>query len=260
MRHEGTSVLVTGAGQGIGQAVAARFASEGAKVVVFDVDGDKAAATVKAISGSEGNAVAVTGDVGNADDVAKAVKAAVDNFGRLDTCVCNAGIVHTADFLDIEEADFDKVIRVNLKGAFLAGQASARQMVKQGDGGSIILMSSINAVVAIPTQVPYCVSKGGLNQLTKVMSLSLVGHGIRVNAIGPGSIGTDMLKSVLAKDPNANRTVMSRTPAGRLGEPAEIASVASFLASGEASYITGQTIYADGGRLPLNYLAPVAED
>jgi NAD(P)-dependent dehydrogenase (short-subunit alcohol dehydrogenase family) len=132
-------------------------------------------------------------------------------------------------------------------------------MVKQGKGGAIVLMSSINAVVAIPNQVPYCVSKGGLNQLTRVMSLSLVGHGIRVNAIGPGSIGTDMLRSVLEKDPNANRTVMSRTPAARLGDPSEIASVASFLASDEASYITGQTIYADGGRLPLNYVMPVAE-
>ena len=120
-------------------------------------------------------------------------------------------------------------------------------------------MSSINAVVAIPNQVPYCVSKGGLNQLTRVMSLSLVGHGILVNAIGPGSIGTDMLRSVLEKDPNANRTVMSRTPAGRLGDPSEIASVAAFLASDEASYITGQTIYADGGRLPLNYVMPVKE-
>jgi NAD(P)-dependent dehydrogenase (short-subunit alcohol dehydrogenase family) len=125
--------------------------------------------------------------------------------------------------------------------------------------GAIINMSSINAVVAIPNQVPYCVSKGGLDQLTKVMALSLAPYGIRVNAIGPGSIMTDILRSV-STDREAKRRLLSRTPAGRIGDADEIASVAVFLASEEASYVTGQTVYADGGRLALNYTVPVKDE
>ena len=171
----------------------------------------------------------------------------------------NAGIVHTADFLDIAETDFDRVLRVNLKGAFLVGQAAARQMVAQARagraGGAIVNMSSINAVVAIPNQVPYCVSKGGIDQLTKVMALSLAPYGIRVNAIGPGSIMTEILQAV-ASDKEAKRKVLARTPLGRIGEPDEVAAIAAFLASDQASYITGQTVYADGGRLGLTTRCP----
>jgi NAD(P)-dependent dehydrogenase (short-subunit alcohol dehydrogenase family) len=171
--------------------------------------------------------------------------------------------VHAADFLDLKEADFDRVLRVNLKGAFLTGQAAARRMVDQVKAGrppgAIINMSSVNAVLAIPNQVPYCVSKGGLAQLTKVMALSLAPHGIRVNAIGPGSIMTDILKSV-ATDREAKRRLLSRTPLGRIGEPDEIAAIALFLASDDAAYVTGQTVYADGGRLGLNYTVAVNDD
>jgi len=154
----------------------------------------------------------------------------------------------------------DRVLRVNLKGVFLAGQAVARRMADRvragGPAGTIINMSSVNAVFAIPNQVPYSVSKGGVNQLTKVMALSLASYGIRVNAIGPGSIMTDILKAV-ANDKAAMDRIMMRTPLGRIGDPSEIASIAAFLASDDASYITGQTIYADGGRLPLNYTVPI---
>jgi NAD(P)-dependent dehydrogenase (short-subunit alcohol dehydrogenase family) len=170
--------------------------------------------------------------------------------------------VHAADFLDLAEADFDRVLNVNLKGSFLLGQAVARHIVARvkdgGKPGAIVNMSSVNAVFAIANQVPYSVSKGGVNQLTKVMALSLAPYGIRVNAIGPGSIMTEMLASVNA-DPAAKNRILSRTPMGRIGEPAEIAAIAAFLASDDASYITGQTIYADGGRLPLNYTVPVKE-
>ncbi len=185
------------------------------------------------------------------------VAAAIDAYGDIDILVNNAGIVHGADFLDLGEEDFDRVLNVNLKGTFLAGQAVARHMVEKvnngGAPGSIVNMSSINAVFAIANQIPYSVSKGGVNQLTKAMALSLAPYGIRVNAIGPGSIMTDMLSSVNS-DPAARNRILSRTPLGRIGEPAEIAAIAVFLASDEASYITGQTVYADGGRLPLNYV------
>ena len=157
--------------------------------------------------------------------------AAIGAFGGVDILVNNAGIVHAADFLDISEEDFDRVLRVNLKGSFLTGQAVARHMVERvkagGKPGAIVNMSSVNAVFAIANQVPYSVSKGGINQLTKVMALGLAPHGIRVNAIGPGSIMTEMLASVNA-DPAAKNRILSRTPLGRIGEPAEIASIAAF--------------------------------
>ena len=155
------------------------------------------------------------------------------------------------------------MLRVNLKGAFLVGQAAARRMVAQlRDGappGAIVNMSSINAVVAIANQVPYCVAKGGLGQLTKVMALSLAPYGIRVNAIGPGSIMTDILRAV-GSDREAKRRILARTPLGRIGDPDEIASIAVFLASEDSSYMTGQTVYADGGRLALNYVVPVPDE
>ncbi len=179
-------------------------------------------------------------------------------FGRLECAIANAGIVHACDFLDLAEEDFDRVIRVNLKGVFLTGQAAARQMVKQGGGGTIINMSSVNAVMAIPHITPYVVAKGGVSQLTKVMALALADKGIRVNAIGPGSIATEMAQTILS-DPEKARGALCRTPMGRFGEPDEVASVALFLASADSSYITGQTIYPDGGRMALNYTVRVAE-
>jgi NAD(P)-dependent dehydrogenase (short-subunit alcohol dehydrogenase family) len=261
MTIENKVAIVTGAARGIGFATARRFVSDGARVVIADIDEDAGSAAVEKL-GELGAVRFIRCDVGDADDVANLVGSTVASWGGIDVLVNNAGIVHGADFLDIGEADFDRVLRVNLKGAFLAGQAVARQMVAQikegGAPGVIVNMSSVNAVFAIATQVPYSVSKGGINQLTKVMALSLAPYGIRVNAIGPGSIMTEMLASVNA-DPEARRRILSRTPLGRIGDPSEIAAVAAFLASDDASYITGQTIYADGGRLPLNYTVPVAE-
>ena len=259
MHLEQKVAIVTGAAMGIGRAIAERFAAEGAKVVLSDIDAAKGEEAAEAIQAKSGDALFVQCDVGDKAQVDALVGSAVAAFGRLDCAVANAAIVHACDFLELEEADFDRVLRVNLKGVFLTGQAAARQMVSQGDPGTIINMSSINAVLAIPSITPYIVSKGGVNQLTKVMALALADKGIRVNAIGPGTIGTEMALKVLS-DPAKMRAAMSRTPMGRVGTPEEIASVAVFLASDDASYVTGQTIYADGGRLPLAYTVPVQED
>ena len=254
---DGKTAIVTGGARGIGLAIARRYIDEGARVVIADIDesGKAAAASLGAA------ARFVRTDVGAPGDARNVVAEACGVAGDLDILVNNAGIIHTADFLDVAEADFDRVIRVNLKGMFLIGQAAAKQMVAQVKAGKppgvIVNMSSINARVAIPNQVPYCVSKGGVDQLTKVMALSLAPHGIRVNAIGPGSIMTDILKGV-ATDQAAKHRLLSRTPMGRIADPDEIASVATFLASSDASYITGETIYVDGGRLALNYTVPVA--
>jgi NAD(P)-dependent dehydrogenase (short-subunit alcohol dehydrogenase family) len=260
MKLSGKVAVITGAARGIGRACAERFASEGATVVVSDIDEEEGEACAEAIRQSGGGATFAACDVAQKLDVRNLVTSTVDQHGSVDICVSNAGIVHGAEFLDLKEADFDRVLNVNLKGTFMLGQAAARRMVEQveagGKPGSIINMSSINAVFAIPNQVPYTISKGGVNQLTKVMALSLAPHGIRVNAIGPGSIMTDILKSV-ASDQAAMDKIMSRTPLGRIGDPSEVASVAAFLASDDASYITGQTIYPDGGRLPLNYTVPI---
>jgi NAD(P)-dependent dehydrogenase (short-subunit alcohol dehydrogenase family) len=261
MQLENKVAIVTGGARGIGLAIARRYVAEGAKVVMADVDAAAGEAAAKDIDAKR--CCFVRADVGDKGDAGRLVGEAFRRFDGLDVLVNNAGIVHGADFLDIEEADFDRVLRVNLKGAFLVGQAAARRMVAQiGTGkppGAIINMSSVNAVLAIPNQVPYCVSKGGLAQLTRVMALSLAPYGIRVNAIGPGSIMTDILRSV-GSDRDARRRILSRTPLGRIGEPDEIASIAVFLASADSSYITGQTVYADGGRLPLNYVMPVPDD
>jgi len=258
MRLKDKVAIVTGAAHGIGLAIARRYVAEGARVTLADID----AAAGEAAARSLEHARFVATDVGDADNAENVVAETCRAFGDLDIVVNNAGIIHGADFLELAEADFDRVLRVNLKGAFLVGQAAARRMVAQvkaGKGaGAIINMSSINAVVAIANHTPYCVSKGGIDQLTKVMALALAPHGIRVNAIGPGSIMTDILKAV-ATDRDAKRRILTRTPLGRIGDPDEIAAIAVFLASSEASYMTGQTIYADGGRLALNYTVPVEE-
>jgi NAD(P)-dependent dehydrogenase (short-subunit alcohol dehydrogenase family) len=260
MQLENKAAIVTGGARGIGLAIAKRYVGEGAKVVIADVDAAAGEAAASALDVARCSFVRT--DVGDRRDADHVVAQACRLFGGIDILVNNAGMVHGADFLDLEEADFDRVLRTNLKGAFLVGQAAARRMVAQVKAGkppgAIINMSSINAVVAIPNQVPYCVSKGGLAQLTKVMALSLAPYGIRANAIGPGSIMTDILKAV-GTDRAAKRRILARTPLGRIGEPDEIAAIAVFLAGPDSSYITGQTLYADGGRLGLNYVMPVPD-
>ncbi|MEX6508749.1 SDR family NAD(P)-dependent oxidoreductase [Jiella sp. M17.18] len=262
MALDGRVAIVTGGAKGIGYAIARRYLHDGAKVVIADID-EKAGAAAAAELADFGEVRAVVCNVAERLHVHNLVASALDAFGDIDILVNNAGMVHKGDFLTLDEADFDRVLNVNLKGAFLCGQAVARHLVEKvkngGPAGTIVNMSSVNAVFALPDQVGYSVSKGGLSQLTKVMALSLAQYGIRVNAIGPGSIMTDILRAV-ADDEAAQKKILSRTPLGRIGEPKEIAAIAAFLASDDASYITGQTIFADGGRLPLNYTVDPRKD
>jgi NAD(P)-dependent dehydrogenase (short-subunit alcohol dehydrogenase family) len=190
--------------------------------------------------------------VGDKAQVDALVAAAITAHGRIDVLVNNAGIFKACDFLDITEADFDAVLRVNLKGAFLVAQAVAREMARAGRG-SIINMSSVNGTLAIPSIASYNVSKGGINQLTRVMALSLADKGVRVNAVAPGTIATELAAKAVLTSEEAKARIMSRTPLRRLGEPAEIADTVAFLASDAASYITGEIMVVDGGRMALNY-------
>ncbi|MGI4845877.1 MAG: SDR family NAD(P)-dependent oxidoreductase [Janthinobacterium lividum] len=254
MRLANKTAIVTGASQGIGLACATRLVQEGARVMLVDVrtEGRDAAAGL-------GEAARFhLADVSLKADVDAMVAATLQAFGQIDILVNNAGVTHAADFLDLAEEDFDRVLRINLKSMFLCSQAAAREMVKR-QTGCIINISSVNAELTIPNQVPYVVSKGGVNQLTRVAAISLAEHGIRVNAIGPGTILTELAKKAVLGSPEARQTILSRTPLGRCGEPEEVAAICAFLASGDASYITGQTLYADGGRMALNYTVPVRE-
>ncbi|MGG7606859.1 SDR family NAD(P)-dependent oxidoreductase [Massilia sp. BKSP1R2A-1] len=254
MRLANKTAIVTGASQGIGLACARRLVQEGARVMLVDIRPEGADAAV-----ALGDAARFHhADVGIKADVDAMVAATLAAFGQVDILVNNAGVTHAADFLDLEEEDFDRVLRINLKSMFLCSQAVARDMVKRQQG-CIINMSSVNAELTIANQVPYVVSKGGVNQLTRVSAISLAQHGIRVNAIGPGTILTELAKQAVLGSPEARHTILSRTPIGRCGEPEEIASIAAFLASDDASYMTAQTLYADGGRMALNYTVPVRE-
>ena len=259
MKLSGKVAVITGEARGIGRACAERFLKEGAKVVVSDIDADGLART--AIELVRPNDVrVVSADVAKRADVDRLVATAAKEFGRIDIMVNNAGVARNQDLLEISEKDFDDVIAINLKGAFFGVQAAAKQMIAQvGGGGVIINMSSVNALLAIPSLATYAISKGGMKQLTSVAAVALAPHKIRVVAVGPGTILTDMVASAIFSSEYARRSVLSRTPIGRGGEPSEVASVVAFLASDDASYITGQTIYPDGGRLILNYTVPVEE-
>jgi NAD(P)-dependent dehydrogenase (short-subunit alcohol dehydrogenase family) len=259
MRFANKVAVITGAARGIGRACAERFLGEGAKVVLGDIDAEHLKETAAAI-GAPDNVLAVVTDVGKKEQVVALIDAAVKKFGRIDIMVNNAGIAPVQDFLEISEADYDRVLAVNLKGTFMGTQAAGRRMIAQGHGGVIVNMSSINSGLANPRVATYAISKGGMNQVTGTAAVAFAPHGIRVVGVGPGTIATDMvMDGTFIDSPEMQRAILSRTPLGRLGTAAEIASVVAFLASDDASYITGETIYPDGGRRVLNYTVPVKE-
>lgn len=251
---KGKVAVVTGAARGIGRACAERFAAEGAKVALLDIeeaDGEKAASEI-----GSGDAAFFYCDVGEKKAVDNAMSNVLQKFGRIDILVNNAGIIRRYDFLELPEEDFDAVIRTNLKSVFLCGQYVARHMVEQKRHGAIVNMASTSVIMTMPTIPAYAASKGGIASLTRAMALSLATHGIRVNAVGPGTIVTELNRKALLEDADNRNRILSRTPIGRLGEGSDVASVVCFLASDDASYMTGQTVYVDGGRAGLNYTMP----
>ena len=239
--------LITGGAQGIGRACAEALQADGYDLILSDINAD----TLKATAAELG-AVALPCDMGDAEAVNAMFDTIAANHGPLSALVNNAGVAMPGDFLTYDLNAFDTVIGINLRGTFIAMQRAGRMMVDAGIKGAMVNMSSINAQVAIPGIPAYCASKGGVMQLTKVAALALAKHGIRVNAVGPGSIDTAMMAGVNA-NPDAMKMAMSRTPLGRMGSAREIGDIVAFLCSPKAGYITGETIYADGGRLALNY-------
>jgi glucose 1-dehydrogenase len=249
-RVEGKVALVAGAGGGIGGAGALGLARQGAAVVCADIDGAAAEATAAQIRAADGRAAARALDIRDRAGVDAAVAAAVRDFGRLDVLLDCVGVSQTAGFLELGSDDWERIIAVNLTGMFHLGQAAARQMVRQGGGGSIINVTSQLAEVARPERAAYVASKGGGRSLTHAMALELASHGIRVNAIAPGPTLTGLTRANYA-DPERRRATIAQIPLGRLGEPEDIVGAILFLACDESRWVTGSTVTVDGGYLVM---------
>jgi NAD(P)-dependent dehydrogenase (short-subunit alcohol dehydrogenase family) len=241
MRLKDKVAIVTGAGRGIGQAIALAFRREGARVACADIDPATAGATARRLGRLHGLALQM--DVASAASVAEGFAAIDARWGRMDIAVTNAAIEPIVPFLDLDESTWDRIVDTNLKGTFLVAQAAARRMVRRRTG-AIITLSSVNAEVARPESAAYAATKGGVRQLTKAMAIALAPHGI-----------TGLTRHLL-RNRKWRETVFARTPLQRVADAGEIATVAVFLASSEASYMTGSTVYVDGGRLALNWMMP----
>ena len=246
MRLQGRVAAITGGALGIGRATALLFAEEGATVALGDVQLEAAQEVAREIDRRGGKAIAIGLDVGDAAAVQAFVDRVAGELGRLDVMFANAGIAHSAPFLEHPEAQWHRVLRVNLTGVFLCCQAAARQMVRQGGGGRIITTASINAFRGVENLVGYNAAKAGVIELTRTMAVELAQHRIAVNAIAPAQIDTRLTRTL---PEGARRRRVERIPMGRFGEPEEVARVALFLASDDASYVTGHTLAVDGGYL-----------
>ena len=248
MNLEGKVAIVTGGAQGIGKGIVERYVKENAKVAIFDIDKDMLEATEAEMKSMGGDVITFTVDVLSKEQIFNAVNAVADKWGHIDILVNDAGICPWADFLEIPEEDWDKVMGINLKGYFLMSQAVGRIMSKQKDGGSIIHMSSVNGLAAEAQIAHYNVSKGGVNMLTMSMALELAKYNIRVNAICPGFIDTRLNRSDIENE-EWLKEYLKTIPMGRVGKPSDIASAAFFLASDDSAYITGHLLVVDGGQI-----------
>jgi len=247
-RLEGRTAIVTGAARGIGFATAERLAAEGARVLLSDIDGG-----VADVAARLGQPHAIT-DVADTAQVEALFETADHELGALDILVNNAGVIGRATkLMELDPAEFERVMAINVRAGLVATQAAARRMTPRR-AGAIVNLASVAAIMAGGDQIPYAVSKAAVKQLTAMTALSLAPYGIRVNAVGPGPVETPMVAAVTGGGKGLD-AVLSRIPLGRMGRPEEIAAIVAFLASDDASYVTGQTIFADGGRLALGYFA-----
>jgi glucose 1-dehydrogenase len=250
-RLKGKNVLITGASSGIGQAIAVRFAAEGANVVINYRSGAEQAEVTRVMakaarSNGTGRELVVQADVSNEDQVKQMFATTIEAFGKLDILVNNAGIQKPCPSHEIETADFDRVISVNLRGPFLCSREAIRHFLSRPGGGVILNNSSVHEIIPKPKYLSYSISKGGMENLTKTLALEYADRGIRVNAVGPGAVVTPINKAWI-DNPKARGEVESHIPMGRAADACEIAAAFAFLASDEASYITGQTLFACGG-------------
>lgn len=247
MRLEGKRALITGSGRGIGRAIAVRLAREGADVAINDlnVQGD-ARETLAEVETAGRRGVLVQADIGKAEQARQLVEEAIRQLGRLDILVNNAGVERRAAFVDVKEADYDLVLDVNLKGTFFVTQAFVRHLCAEKRPGRVINISSVHEEMPFPGFSTYCLSKGGMQLLTRDLAVELGPHGITVNAIAPGAIATEINRALLDDRPRVDR-LLKQIPLGRMGKPEDVAALAAFLASEDADYITGSTYYVDGG-------------
>jgi len=248
MRLSGKVAIITGAATGIGQGIALEFAREGASVVVDYVGNAAPDDTLAQIRALGGNAIGVAANVADPAQVQSLIQQTVAKFGKLDILVNNAGIEKKIAFVDYPLDEWQKILAVNLTGPFLCAQAAARQMNAQGNGGRIINISSVHEDLPMPTNAPYCTSKGGLRMLMRTIAVELAPHNITVNNIGPGAVFTPIDDDV-EKDTKLNAAILAEIPLGRWGQPRDIANMAVYLASDDASYVTGSTFFVDGGML-----------
>ena len=247
MNLKGKVAIVTGGNSGIGLAVVLELAKQGANVVIDYVAHPEATeALEKQVTALGDQAIGVAADVSKVADLQRLIAAAVERFGRVDVMVNNAGVETRTSVLDTTEAQYDKVMQINLKSAFFGTQLAAQQMIKQGGGGRIINITSVHEDWPMPGNTAYCLSKGGMRMLTRTAGVELAPHNILVVGVGPGAVATPINLSTM-KDPVLMKKLDSAIPVGRMAKPEEIATVVAFLAGDGAAYITATTIFADGG-------------